>query len=76
MQILQFTLLHMGASVHQPWNNDYVRFEMFTAVTKNYGVFWNIAQRGYCKKRRFGGTYHIHHHCDKIQRAKSNVSTT
>jgi hypothetical protein len=34
----------------------YVRFEVFTAVTMMNGVFWNITPRGCCKNRRFGGT--------------------
>jgi hypothetical protein len=33
-----------------------VRFEVFTAVTVNNGVFWDVALCDSCKNRRFGGT--------------------
>jgi hypothetical protein len=33
-----------------------VRFEVFTAVTVNNGVFWDVTPFGSCKNRRFGGT--------------------
>jgi hypothetical protein len=33
-----------------------VRFEVFTAVTMKYGVFWVVMPCGSCKNRRFGGT--------------------
>jgi hypothetical protein len=32
------------------------RFEVFTAVTMNNGVFWDVTQCGSWKNRRFGGT--------------------
>jgi hypothetical protein len=32
------------------------RFEVFTAVTMNNGVFWDVMPCGSCKNRRFGGT--------------------
>jgi hypothetical protein len=51
------------------------RFEIFTAVTMKYGVFWNITQCGSCKIRRFGGTQCLHHQGDKNQRARTNVSS-
>jgi hypothetical protein len=35
---------------------DYVRVEVFTAVTIKNAVFWNITPCGSCKNRRFGGT--------------------
>jgi hypothetical protein len=35
---------------------NYVRFEVFTAVIMNNGVFWDVTPYGYCKNRRFGGT--------------------
>jgi hypothetical protein len=28
-------------------------------------VFWDVTPRGSCKKRRFGGTYRLHHQGDK-----------
>jgi hypothetical protein len=33
-----------------------VRFELFTAVTMENDVFWDVAQCGSCKVRRFIGT--------------------
>jgi hypothetical protein len=35
---------------------EFVRFEVFTAVTMRNGVFWNVTQCGSGKNRRFGGT--------------------
>jgi hypothetical protein len=35
---------------------NYVRFEVFTAVTMKSGVFWDITPCGSCNIRRFGGT--------------------
>jgi hypothetical protein len=32
-----------------------VRFEVFTAVTMNNGVFWGVKACGCCKNRRLGG---------------------
>jgi hypothetical protein len=33
-----------------------VRFEVFTVVTMNSGVFWDVMPCGSCRNRRFGGT--------------------
>jgi hypothetical protein len=33
-----------------------VRLEVFTAVTMNNGVFWDVMPCGSCKNRRFRGT--------------------
>jgi hypothetical protein len=35
---------------------NFVRFEVFTAVTMKNGVFWDVTLRGSCNNRRFGGT--------------------
>jgi hypothetical protein len=35
---------------------NYVRFEVFTAVTMKNGVFWDVTPCGSCENRRFGGT--------------------
>jgi hypothetical protein len=37
-----------------------VRFEVFTAVTMNNAVFWDVAPCRCFVNRRFGGTYHLH----------------
>jgi hypothetical protein len=42
-----------------------LRFEVFTTVAMKNTVFWHITQCGYCKNRRFGGTYRLHHQGDK-----------
>jgi hypothetical protein len=44
---------------------NYVRFEVFMAVTMKNGVFWDVTPCGSCKNRRFGGTYHLLHQGDK-----------
>jgi hypothetical protein len=36
--------------------NNFVRFEVFTAVTMKNGVFWDVTPFGSCKNRRMGGT--------------------
>jgi hypothetical protein len=38
-------------------NINYVRFEVFAAVTMKKGVFWDVTQCDSCKNRRVGGTY-------------------
>jgi E3 ubiquitin-protein ligase DOA10 len=35
---------------------NYVKFEVFTAVTMKNGVFWDVTLCGSCKNRRFGRT--------------------
>jgi hypothetical protein len=37
-------------------------------------VFWEDTPCGYCKNRRFGGTYRLHHRSDKNRRTRNNVS--
>jgi hypothetical protein len=36
---------------------DFVRFEVFMAVTMKNTIFWGVMPHGSCKNRRFGGTY-------------------
>jgi hypothetical protein len=43
----------------------FVRFEVFTAVTTETGVFWDVTLCGSCKSRRFGGTWRLLHQGDK-----------
>jgi hypothetical protein len=45
--------------------NPCVRFEVFTAVTMDNGVFWDVTPCGSCKNRRFGGTHRLLHQGDK-----------
>jgi hypothetical protein len=35
---------------------NYVRFEVFTEVTKKNAVFWHVTLCGFCNNRRLGGT--------------------
>jgi hypothetical protein len=39
------------------------------------GVFWDVTPCGYCKNRRFRGTYRLHHRGDKNRRTR-NVAIT
>jgi hypothetical protein len=49
--------------------NAYVRFEVFTAVTVENTVFWDVALCGSCKNRRFRGTCSPH-----LQGRRNNTS--
>jgi hypothetical protein len=40
--------------------DQFVRFEVFTAVTMKNAVFWDVAPCRSCVNRRFGGTYCLH----------------
>jgi hypothetical protein len=40
--------------------HSHVRFEVFTAVTMNNSVFWDVTPCKSCVKRRLGGAYHLH----------------
>jgi hypothetical protein len=44
---------------------DYVRFEVLTAMTRNNGVFWDVTPCGSWKNRRFRGTWRLHNQGDK-----------
>jgi hypothetical protein len=44
----------------------FVRFEVFTAVTRKNGVFWVVTPCGSCKNRRFGGTWRLFIRVTKI----------
>jgi hypothetical protein len=44
-----------------------VRFEVFTAVTMDNAVFWDIKPCDSCQNRRFEGTYRLHHQREKNQ---------
>jgi hypothetical protein len=39
---------------------NYVRFEVFTAVTMKNAVFWDVALCRSCVNRHFGGMYRLH----------------
>jgi hypothetical protein len=44
---------------------NFVRFEVFTALTMKNCVFWVVTPCGSCKNRRFGGTWRLLHQGDK-----------
>jgi hypothetical protein len=45
-----------------------VRLEVFTAVSVNNAVFWDVTQCGSCESRRFGGKWNLYLQCRKTQR--------
>jgi hypothetical protein len=53
-----------------------VRFEVFTAVTMISVAFLDGTPCGFCKNRRFGRKYHLHHQGDRKRRARNNVSSS
>jgi hypothetical protein len=54
-KVLNFSVLFFSGNLPENCTFD-VRFEVFTAVTMNNGVFWVVTPCGSCKNRRFGGT--------------------
>jgi hypothetical protein len=56
-------------------NLNYVRFEIFTAVTMKNAVFWDVTQCGSCQNPRFGGKCHLRVQGEKNQRGRNNVSS-
>jgi hypothetical protein len=57
-------------------DHNYVRFEVFTAVTMQNGVFWDVTPCGSCKNRRFGGTKRPLHQGDKNRRLGTTLAVT
>jgi hypothetical protein len=55
--------LHTGKLFHVTTANQTLRFcerlEVFTAVTMNNGVFWDVMPCGSCKNPCFGGTWRL-----------------
>jgi hypothetical protein len=50
---------------HLAFKSNYLRFEVFTAVTMKNGVFWDVTPCSSCKNRRSGGTWRLLHQDDK-----------
>jgi hypothetical protein len=46
--------------------NALLRLEIFTAASMKNGVFWDVKPCGFCKNRRFGGKYRLHHKSDRL----------
>jgi hypothetical protein len=55
-------------------NTAFVGFEIFTAVTANNAVFWEVAPCRSCVNRRFGRTYRLHLQGRKILEQGTSVS--
>jgi hypothetical protein len=51
--------------------NQFVRFEVFMAVTIKNTVFWDVTQCGSCKNRHFGGTFSLHNQGDNSWQARN-----
>jgi hypothetical protein len=62
-QMRSFVLLILSMFVTMT-NSLHVRFEVFTVVTMNNDVFWDVMPCDCCKNRCFRGTYHLHHKDD------------
>jgi hypothetical protein len=52
----------------------HVRFEVFTAVTMENGVFWDVTPCGPCKNQRLGGTLRLLHKGEKTRWSRNNAS--
>jgi hypothetical protein len=57
-----------------PKEKNYIRFEVFTAVTMKNAVFWDETPCDSCKNGRFGGTQRLKHQAEKNQRSRNNVN--
>jgi hypothetical protein len=55
--------------------SEFVRFEVFTAVTMKNAVFWDMAPCRSCVRRSFGGTYRLHLQSRKIRQRETSVSS-
>jgi hypothetical protein len=66
---------HITSPPQNPAGYYYVRFEVFTEMTMENAVFWDVTPCGYCKNRRFRGMCRFHHQGEKIQQARNNVSS-
>jgi hypothetical protein len=53
--IRQMHFLHHRKQHCPYYKHQYVRFEVFTAVTMKNCVFWDVTPCGSCKNRHFGG---------------------
>jgi hypothetical protein len=49
-------IMILSVMEHRQISLQSVRFEVFAAVTKKNGVFWDVTLCGYYKNRRFGGS--------------------
>jgi hypothetical protein len=53
-----------------------LRVEVFTAMTVNNAVFWDVMLCGSCKNRCFEVTYHLHGQDDKIIELGKTLAVT
>jgi hypothetical protein len=54
--------------------DDFVRFEVFTAVTMKNVVFWYVSTCGSYRNLRFGGTYCLNHQGENNQQTKDTLA--
>jgi hypothetical protein len=52
------------------------RFEVFTAVTMKYAVFWDVTPCGSSENRCFGETYRLHHQGEDIRELGRTLAVT
>jgi hypothetical protein len=57
---------HITSPLQSPAGECYVRFQVCTPVAKRNAIVWDITSRGFCKNRRFGGTYRLHHQVTRV----------
>jgi hypothetical protein len=67
LKCIMFDCMALCSSLnyHVKTTCDFVRSEVFTAVTMKNCVFWDVSPCGSCKNRHFGGTQRILHQGDK-----------
>jgi hypothetical protein len=56
------------------WTRNVVRFEVYTAVTRNNAAFWDVVPCRSHVNRCFGGTYRLHLQGRKIRERGLSVS--
>jgi hypothetical protein len=59
-QILE-NLSEMQMTISLGYKLPYIKFEPFAAVTMKNAVFLDVMPCGFCRNRRFRGTYRLHH---------------
>jgi hypothetical protein len=69
-------ILVLGSIHKNYWENSvyFVRFVIFTAVSRKNAVFWDVAQCRSCVNRRFGQMYRLHLQGRKIRGRGTSVS--
>jgi hypothetical protein len=66
---------HLKSTLQNPVGQCYVRSEVYMAVTMKNAVLWDVTPCCFCKNRRFGGTWRLHHQGDKNRWTRNNFSS-